>query len=127
MTLFVGRHSNAMQVVAEGCFTRYFEREFSLVESTQLPMFLHCRNAHGDFTGQSQPVGLCLSRIHMANCILCLIDIIRRNWGKMKGGVVHSFTGSIEEAKALTDVGLYIGINGWSACPPELFSPCLVN
>jgi TatD DNase family protein len=53
-------------------------------------MFLHCRNAHQDF-----------------------IDIIRRNWGNMNGGVVHSFDGSVDEAKSLVDMGLYIGINGW--------------
>jgi TatD DNase family protein len=69
---------------------KHFERQFSLVQATHLPMFLHCRNAHQDF-----------------------IDIIRRNWGNMNGGVVHSFDGSVDEAKSLVDMGLYIGINGW--------------
>ena len=28
------------------------------------------------------------------------------------GGLVHSFTGSVEEMQALVDLGFYIGING---------------
>ena len=55
-----------------------------------MPLFLHCRNAADD-----------------------LIDVLHRHRGKYIGGVVHSFDGSIEEARKIIDLGLFIGLNGW--------------
>lgn len=70
---------------------RYFEKQLELCERTGLPLFLHCRNAFSDF-----------------------IDVLKRNEMKFKGGVMHSFDGTLVEAQAAIDFGLYIGINGCS-------------
>lgn len=62
----------------------------------QLPLFLHSRAAHADFVGLLKSAfGPQLEKLQ-------------------RGGVVHSFTGTIEEAQELMDLGLYIGINGCS-------------
>ncbi|OHW90232.1 TatD family hydrolase [Colletotrichum incanum] len=75
-----------------------FATQLDLVLETkpQLPLFLHSRAAHGDF-----------------------VRLLKEKFGEKlekleKGGVVHSFTGTIEEARELMDLGLYIGINGCS-------------
>lgn len=71
----------------------FFEKQLSIAELFKLPLFLHCRNSFSDF-----------------------IEIIEKNKQKVlpKGGVVHSFDGTPEEAKRIIDFGLYIGLNGCS-------------
>ncbi|KAL0079936.1 hypothetical protein F4703DRAFT_1871708 [Phycomyces blakesleeanus] len=70
---------------------RYFEIQFNLAEKTRLPMFLHNRNTNDDF-----------------------YEMVKANRHKFSHGVVHSFTGSLEEMKKLVELDLFIGINGCS-------------
>jgi TatD DNase family protein len=75
-----------------------FEAQLKVAASLQpqLPLFLHSRAAHADF-----------------------VSILKGAYGEKlerleKGGVVHSFTGTMEEMNELMDLGLYMGINGCS-------------
>ncbi|KAG1667037.1 putative deoxyribonuclease TATDN1 [Nymphon striatum] len=69
--------------------TRYLIPHFDLAEYFNLPMLLHNRKSTSD-----------------------LVEIIRKQRDKFPRGVVHSFDGTKEEAQALLDLDLYIGING---------------
>ena len=67
-----------------------FRRQLEIAEETQLPVFLHQREAHDDFL---KILGPAMQRIPRA--------------------VAHCFTGGAEELRAYLDLGLYIGITGW--------------
>jgi TatD DNase family protein len=70
---------------------KYFDKQLELPKLTKKPLFLHCRNAYADFG-----------------------EILKKHHADLHGGVVHSFTGTKEEAKMFTDMGYFIGINGCS-------------
>jgi TatD DNase family protein len=62
----------------------------------QLPLFLHSRAAHVDFVAlMKEAFGERLERLE-------------------RGGVVHSFTGTMDEMRELAALGLYVGVNGCS-------------
>lgn len=63
-----------------------FERQLALSVKHNIPVIIHDREAHGD--------------------TLTLIKKYRPN------GVLHCFSGSVETAKELVDLGLYIGLGG---------------
>lgn len=71
---------------------KYFEKQLELADKYELPLFLHCRSAHDD-----------------------LIKIIESNQSKIRrGGVVHTFDGTLEQAKKFISMGFHIGLNGCS-------------
>ena len=70
----------------------YFARQLDIAVEVNLPLFLHSRAAHEDFT-----------------------RLLRERLEKLpKRGVVHSFTGTEEEMLELVEMGFDIGINGCS-------------
>lgn len=71
---------------------KYFEAQLDIAVKVQLPLFLHSRAAGEDF-----------ERLLSAR----LPSLPRR-------GLVHSFTGTMEEMESLVALGLDIGVNGCS-------------
>lgn len=70
---------------------KYFLLQLDLAEEVGLPLFLHSRAAASDFEAMLFP-----------------------RLSKLKGGLVHSFTGTADEMRRLVDAGLYVGVNGCS-------------
>jgi TatD DNase family protein len=71
---------------------KYFEVQLDLAVEVQLPLFLHSRAAAEDFEG------LLSSRLPQLP----------------NKGLVHSFTGTLEEMQRIVDLGLDVGVNGCS-------------
>lgn len=71
---------------------KYFEAQLDLAIEIQMPLFLHSRAASEDFE----------------RLIASRLDKLP------KRGLVHSFTGTMEEMERLVALGLDIGINGCS-------------
>jgi TatD DNase family protein len=67
-----------------------FQAQLELAATTRLPVFLHQRDAHAEFT-----------------------EILRPMIPRTAGGVAHCFTGDAAALRAYLDMGLYIGITGW--------------
>jgi TatD DNase family protein len=71
---------------------KYFEAQLNLAVEIQLPLFLHSRAASEDFERLLAP--------RMARL--------------PKRGLVHSFTGTLEEMHRMIALGLDVGVNGCS-------------
>ena len=68
-----------------------FEKQFKLAQELNLPIVIHCRNAHEDI-------------------LTCL-----ENWvtdANKLNGVIHSFTGNHKQAVRYVELGFMLGING---------------
>lgn len=67
-----------------------FEKQIVLADKLGLPIVIHIRDAFKD-----------------------AIDVLKKHKDKLKhSGVVHCYSGSIETAKILLDLGLYLSFNG---------------
>lgn len=69
----------------------YFKEQLQLAVKFDLPVFLHDRASDGRF-----------------------FSIISEFASSLKGGVVHSFTGTEDELRKYLDLGFFIGVNGCS-------------
>ena len=70
---------------------RAFLAQLEIAARVRKPVFLHQRDAHGDFAA-----------------------ILRDFAGTLHGGVAHCFTGGEAELDDYLALGLYIGITGWA-------------
>lgn len=73
-----------------------FVQQLELAKELKKPLILHCRDSRTGSTGRAYPD---------------MIEILKRGYTD-NGGVVHSFTGSLNEAKQFLDLGFYVGFNG---------------
>lgn len=69
---------------------RAFERQLELAVACGKPLFLHQRDAHGDFMAIMRPFA-----------------------GRIGPAVVHCFTGTGDELRDYLDAGWHVGITGW--------------
>lgn len=67
-----------------------FEAQIDLAARLGMPLFMHERDANARF-----------------------VEILGPHRDRLVAGVVHCFTGTVEEAHALLDLGLHLGITGW--------------
>lgn len=71
-------------------------QQLELAKELKKPLILHCRDARAGSTGRAYKD---------------MIDILKEGYVS-NGGVVHSFTGILDEARQFLDLGLYLGFNG---------------
>ncbi|GAB7364862.1 hypothetical protein MBLNU230_g5654t2 [Neophaeotheca triangularis] len=71
---------------------KYFEKQLDIAVDLEMPLFLHSRAAASDFAA-----------------------LLRSRLDRLpKRGVVHSFTGTLEELHEILELGFDVGINGCS-------------
>ena len=73
-----------------------FEFQLEVARKVKKPVILHCRDSKAGSTGRAYPQ---------------MFDILKSGYVD-NGGVVHSYTGSLDECKKFLELGLYIGFNG---------------
>lgn len=72
-----------------------FEAQLNIATELNMPVFLHERDAFDE-----------------------QMNLLKKYRSSLVGGVVHCFTGNINQIKAYLDLDFYIGITGW-LCDPK--------
>ena len=67
-----------------------FEAQLQIACDTQMPIYMHCRDAHSEF-----------------------IDLLQQYRSSLSKAVLHCFTGTRQELEDCLELDLYIGITGW--------------
>lgn len=97
---------------------KHFASQLSLAVQFKLPLFLHCRAAYDDFAAILRPRMAEMSAALGAGVgpAPSLPAELEKDHGSgspaLRVGVVHSFTGTLEEMKAMVDMGFFVSING---------------
>jgi len=68
-----------------------FRRQIELAEELRLPAIIHARESHND--------------------VLSILEERRRAGSRLKG-VFHAFSGGVDEARRVLDLGFFIGVGG---------------
>ncbi|KAK4610722.1 Deoxyribonuclease Tat-D [Fulvia fulva] len=88
----IGLDYDRLQHADKETQVKYFEKQLDLATELDLPLFLHSRAAAEDFE-----------------------SILKARLDRLpKRGVVHSFTGTMEEMQRIVELGFDVGINGCS-------------
>jgi TatD DNase family protein len=85
----IGLDYDRTQFCSKEVQMEWFHRQLELARDTSLPVIFHNRNTDGDFE-----------------------RVVREKREMFTKGIVHSFTGDVEEMNSLVGLGLHIGING---------------
>ncbi|KAI9852869.1 MAG: hypothetical protein M1838_004428 [Thelocarpon superellum] len=88
----IGLDYDRLSLASKPLQLKYFEKQLEAAVRLQLPLFLHSRAASEDF---ERLLGPKLAQIP-------------------KRGLVHSFTGTLDEMQRMLDLGLDVGVNGCS-------------
>lgn len=67
-----------------------FDAQLALAAELNMPVFLHCRDAHAQF-----------------------IALLAKWIDRLPGAVIHCFTGSAAELNTYLSLGVFVGITGW--------------